>query len=129
MAEETQKKEIPLKSDIEKGLRLKEFRKNFPGKMTQKDFGDSLGISQSMLSSYESGIYPIPKFIKNLLQEKFRMNVVWLDTGEGGKYLDDVKFDLESIYDRLNPENQNYAYELIKRLFVAQCHQEELDSL
>ena len=38
MAEETQKKEIPLKSDIEKGLRLKEFRKNFPGKMTQKDF-------------------------------------------------------------------------------------------
>lgn len=129
MIEESLEKEVPRKADVEKGLRLKDFRRTLPGKMTQKDFGDSLGISQSMLSSYENGMYPIPKFIKNLLEEKFRMNIVWLDTGNGSKLLDDTKNDLERILGMLNSENQAYAYDLIKRLYVAQCHQDELESL
>lgn len=129
MTEESHEKEVPPKADVEKGLRLKDFRKNLPRKMTQKEFGDSLGISQSMLSSYETGIYPIPKFIKNLLEEKFRMNIVWLDTGNGTKFLDDTKTDLERILGMLNSENQAYVYDLIKRLYIAQCHQDELESL
>lgn len=129
MNEESQSKEIPPKVDAEKGSRLKEFRKNLPRKMTQKEFGDSLGISQSMLSSYETGIYPIPKFIKNLLEEKFRMNIVWLETGKGKRFLDDTKSDLERILNMLNIENQEYVYDFIKRLYIAQCHQDELDSL
>lgn len=129
MNEESQLKEIPPKVDVEKGSRLKEFRKNLPRKMTQKEFGDSLGISQSMLSSYETGIYPIPKFIKNLLEEKFRLNIVWLETGNGKRFLDDTKSDLERILNMLNIENQEYVYDFIKRLYIAQCHQDELDSL
>lgn len=129
MTEESLEKEVPHKADVEKGKRMKEFRKSLPAKMTQKDFGDSLGISQSMLSSYENGMYPIPKFIKNLLEEKFRMNIVWLDTGNGSRMLDDTKNDLERILGMLNSENQAYAYDLIKRLYIAQCHQDELESL
>ena len=129
MTEESLEKEVPHKADVEKGKRMKEFRKSLPSKMTQKDFGDSLGISQSMLSSYENGMYPIPKFIKNLLEEKFRMNIVWLDTGNGSRLLDDTKNDLERILGMLNSENQAYAYDLIKRLYIAQCHQDELESL
>ena len=129
MAEESPNKEISQKVDAERGSRLKDFRKGYPGKMTQKDFGDALGVSQSMLSSYESGFYPIPRFVKNLLEEKFGMNIVWLDTGEGSRYLEDIKTNLEMLLKRLNSENQNYAYELIKRLYVAQCHQDELESL
>ena len=69
MAEESPNKEVPRKADMEKGMRLKDFRKALPIKQTQMDFSNTLGISQSMLSSYENGIYPIPKFIKNLLEE------------------------------------------------------------
>ena len=127
MAEESPNKEVPRKADMEKGMRLKDFRKALPIKKTQMDFSNTLGISQSMLSSYENGIYPIPKFIKNLLEEKFRMNTVWLDTGNGSMFLDDAKNDLGRILGMLNSENQ--AYDLIKRLYVAQCHQDELESL
>ena len=129
MDEESPNKEVPRKADMEKGMRLKDFRKALPIKKTQMDFSNTLGISQSMLSSYENGIYPIPKFIKNLLEEKFRMNIVWLDTGNGSMFLDDAKNDLGRILGMLNSENQAYAYDLIKRLYVAQCHQDELESL
>ena len=129
MAEESPNKEIPRKADMEKGMRLKDFRKALPIKKTQMDFSNTLGISQSMLSSYENGIYPIPKFIKNLLEEKFRMNTVWLDTGNGSMFLDDAKNDLGRILGMLNSENQAYVDDLIKRLYVAQCHQDELESL
>ena len=129
MAEESPNKEVPRKADMEKGMRLKDFRKALPIKQTQMDFSNTLGISQSMLSSYENGIYPIPKFIKNLLEEKFRMNTVWLDTGNGSMFLDDAKNDLGCILGMLNSENQAYAYDLIKRLYVVQCHQDELESL
>ena len=129
MDEESLNKEVPRKADMEKGMRLKDFRKALPIKKTQMDFSNTLGISQSMLSSYENGIYPIPKFIKNLLEEKFRMNTVWLDTGNGSMFLDDAKNDLGRILGMLNSENQAYAYDLIKRSYVAHCHHDELQSL
>ena len=50
MDEESLNKEVPRKADMEKGMRLKDFRKALPIKKARSDFSNTLGISQSTLS-------------------------------------------------------------------------------
>ncbi|MGN1189255.1 MAG: helix-turn-helix domain-containing protein [Candidatus Ornithospirochaeta sp.] len=127
---EAEKKEAPLsKLDIEIGERLKEFRKSLPTKYSQARFSEELGITQSTCSLYELGKNQIPKGIRTLLEKQFGMNLVWLDTGKGSMFMEDVIDKITNIYFKLNEENKKLVLDIIKQTYIAQEHQEELDSL
>jgi transcriptional regulator with XRE-family HTH domain len=62
------------------GRRLRELR-GFD--LTQKEFAQELGVSQSQLSKYERGVAAPPADILFFVKKRFRVSVDWLLTGEG----------------------------------------------
>ena len=72
------------------GKRLKFFRKSLSSKCSQLEMSGKLGITQSMYSLYEAGKFEIPKNIRILLEKQFGLNLVWLDTGNGSMFQDDI---------------------------------------
>lgn len=49
--------------------------------LTQEDFAEELGISQSQLSKYERGLISPPAEVLVRIKEKFKVSVDWLLTG------------------------------------------------
>ena len=64
--------------------RLRLVRKDM--KLTQADMGRELGCSQTAYAKYESGMVVPDKPVRMLFCEKFNVNPVWLETGEGVPY-------------------------------------------
>jgi transcriptional regulator with XRE-family HTH domain len=62
------------------GKRLRELR-GFD--LTQQEFAQELGISQSQLSKYERGIVAPTAEILFFVKKCFRVSIDWLLTGEG----------------------------------------------
>ena len=62
------------------GRRLRELR-GFD--LTQEQFADELGISQSQLSKYERGLAAPPADVLFFVKKRFRVSVDWLLTGGG----------------------------------------------
>jgi transcriptional regulator with XRE-family HTH domain len=66
--------------------------------ISQKKFSDILGIGQSTLNNYLTGVSePNFKNIKLLATAFPNLNINWLLTGEGGMYIDISIESLESI--------------------------------
>ena len=63
------------------GDRVKMIRKL--NKLTQKEFGDAICITNVSVSQLEANKYGMAKTTKELLCTRFHVNPVWLDTGEG----------------------------------------------
>lgn len=49
--------------------------------LTQGDFAEELGISQSQLSKYERGLMSPPADVLVRIKQKFKVSVDWLLTG------------------------------------------------
>lgn len=64
------------------GRRLRELR-GFD--LTQEQFADELGISQSQLSKYERGLAAPPAEVLFFVKKRFQVSIDWLLTGEGQK--------------------------------------------
>lgn len=64
------------------GRRLRELR-GFD--LTQAQFAEELGISQSQLSKYERGVAAPPADVLFFVKKRFQVSVDWLLTGEGEK--------------------------------------------
>lgn len=111
------------------GKRLKFFRKSLSSKCSQLEMSGKLGITQSMYSLYEAGKFEIPKNIRILLEKQFGLNLVWLDTGNGSMFQDDIMNVVKNLFPKLNEENQILVLNIVKQAYVAQCHQDELESL
>ena len=114
---------------MEVGKRLKEFRKALPGKFTQKRMCEELGMTQGLYSMYESGLRTISNPIKKSLEQRFNLNIVWLETGTGPMFLEDMSNVFNLLFPKLNTENQSFALEFLKKMYVAQCHEDELKNL
>lgn len=114
---------------MEVGKRLKEFRKALPGKFTQKRMCEELGMTQGLYSMYESGLRTISNPIKKALEQRFNLNIVWLETGTGPMFLEDMSNVFNLLFPKLNTENQSFALEFLKKMYVAQCHEDELKTL
>ena len=114
---------------MEVGKRLKEFRKALPGKFTQKRMCEELGMTQGLYSMYESGLRTISNPIKKALEQRFNLNIVWLETGSGPMFLEDMSNVFNLLFPKLNTENQSFALEFLKKMYVAQCHEDELKNL
>ena len=118
-------------SEINKdiGNRLKLFRKSLSLKSSQLEMSNKLGITQSMYSLYEAGKFEIPKNIRILLEKQFGLNLVWLDTGNGSMFQDDIVTIVKNLFPKLNEDNQKLVLTIVKPTYVAQCHQDERESL
>ena len=68
--------------------RIRELRKSL--KLTQQEFADSLVLSRTTVSSFESGAkQPGPKTLEHICL-KYDVNKDWLLNGIGEMYLDDI---------------------------------------
>lgn len=63
------------------GERLQKARKALH--VTQVEFGESLGITQSAISAVESGKVKLTDRLAQSIQSNYNINVEWLRTGEG----------------------------------------------
>lgn len=69
------------------GLRLKAVRNNL--KMTQREFSDLIGISQSSYSLMETGRISVANRYLKSISILLGVNETWLETGEGEMFEND----------------------------------------
>ena len=68
------------------GERIKTLRKKL--KMNQTEFAKEIQVSTTTVCQLETGRYNIARTTKHILCQRFNVNPVWLDTGEGEMYLE-----------------------------------------
>jgi len=73
------RKEIAMPGMKALGRRIRRLR-GFD--VTQAEFANKLGISQSQLSKYERGIVAPPADVLVRIKEQFRVSIDWLLTGD-----------------------------------------------
>lgn len=108
--------------------RLKLLRKNH--NFTQAEMGAELGVSRDAIATYESGRVIPDKSIRLLICEKFNVNPVWLETGEGLPYKEGlipelaqalrnmpaVAAALERLLPRLTVEDMEHINTLVQKI-------------
>lgn len=108
--------------------RLKLLRKDH--NFTQAEMGAELGVSRDAIATYESGRVIPDKSIRLLICEKFNVNPVWLETGEGVPYKEGlipelaqalrnmpaVQAALERLLPRLTPEDLEHINALVQKI-------------
>ena len=89
--------------------------------LSQREFGEKLGVSRDVISNIEYGRVQPKKLLLQHMCRQCRVNAQWLETGEGEMF--DVYPESErrfaealSIFKTLRPEFQDYALEQIKAL-------------
>ena len=105
--------------------RIKEIRKSL--KLSQKEFGEQLGVSRDVIANIEYGrVEPQPLFVKHLCST-FNVNPIWLETGEGEIFLIKEKNLKEAIelFDQLIPSFQDYAISQIEALLELQKKEQQ----
>lgn len=89
--------------------------------LSQREFGEKLGVSRDVISNIEYGRVQPKKLLLQHMCQQYKVNERWLETGEGEMFFDD--FELEdkfrealAIFKSLRPEFQDYVLEQIKKL-------------
>ncbi len=100
--------------------RIKEVRSLL--KMSQKEFGDKLGVSRNVIANIEyNRVEPQRIFLQHLCNT-FSVNPDWLKTGDGDIFLSNNKnlSEVVQAFESLNPHLQEYAIKQIKLLLELQ---------
>ncbi len=114
--------------DIRKGWgalseRIKSIREAL--KLSQREFGERLGVSRDVISNMEYGrVQPKALFLCHVCQV-YHVNAHWLETGEGAMFEEALEAAGEyeealRLFQSLRPEFQDYALELLKGLSALQ---------
>ncbi len=103
--------------------RIKAIRETL--KLSQREFGERLGVSRDVISNIEYNRVPPKELLLRHICELYNVNQHWLKTGEGEMFNgspDEVsKFDEAfQIFKSLRPEFQDYALDQIKKLVELQ---------
>lgn len=90
-------------------------------KLSQREFGERLGVSRDVISNIEYGRVQPKELLLRHICELYKVNEHWLNTGEGEMFDTDPEEDRKlkeaiGIFQTLRPEFQDYALEQIKRL-------------
>ncbi len=90
-------------------------------KLSQREFGEKLGVSRDVISNIEYGRVPPKDLLLRHICQIYKVNEEWLQTGEGdmfvGSYEDTSNIDEAlNIFKSLRPEFQEYALDQIKKL-------------
>jgi len=97
-------------------------------KLSQREFGEKLGVSRDVISNIEYGrVQPKELLLRHICQ-LYGVNEHWLETGEGKMFKENPeetsKLDEAlKIFKSLRPEFQDYALEQIKNLAELQQKQ------
>lgn len=114
-----------MQEDIQKDMRqrMKEIRKIH--KLSQKELGERLNLSQGQIGSYENGHRNIPdRTIKDICKE-FKISEEWFKTGEGEMYdLSDASDFVETL---INTENNDTIKQIMQE--IALLDQEYLEAI
>jgi len=85
--------------------RIKEIRIKHSPKLSQTDFGALLGVSKDVIANLEYGRVQLSDSMAKLICMTFKVNPIWLETGEGDPY-DTRKPDLgQEIRDIMRGED------------------------
>lgn len=88
------------------GKRIKEIRKALPGKLSQEDFGKTLGLSRDAISSYEQGrVLPSEAIIK-LICQTYGVSYAWLKHGADVEMFNRPETRREKLNALLDGENE-----------------------
>lgn len=98
--------------------KIKEIRESL--KLSQREFGEKLGVSRDVISNIEYGrVQPKELFLTHVCQV-YGVNRQWLERGEGKMFEESPEnaryAEALSIFKTLRPEFQEYALEQIKKL-------------
>lgn len=90
-------------------------------KLSQREFGERLGVSRDVISNIEyNRVQPKELLIRHMC-ELYNINKLWLETGEGEMFNDnssetDKLDEALKIFKSLRPDFQDYALEQIRKL-------------
>lgn len=89
--------------------------------LSQRDFGEKLGVSRDVISNLEYGRVKPKELLLRHICRLYKVNESWLQTGEGEMFLDDPEQSRKAdealrIFHTLRPEFQDYALEQIRKL-------------
>ena len=97
----------------DKKNRVKILRKNL--KLTQKEFGDAIGVSNSNISNIENGSVNLTD--RNIYEicSKFNVNKCWLETGIGDMFSKlDSDEEFHYLVGQFSAENDEFKKRIIK---------------
>ncbi len=103
--------------------RIKAIRKAL--KLSQREFGEKLGVSRDVISNIEYNRVPPKELLLRHICELYNVNPQWLETGKGEMFNGDpdelTKFDEAfRIFKSLRPDFQDYALDQMKKLVELQ---------
>lgn len=103
--------------------RIKAIREEL--KLSQREFGEKLGVSRDVISNIEYNRVPLKELFIRHICELYNVNLHWLETGEGEMFNDNLdetsKFDEAfKIFKSLRPDFQDYALDQLKKLVELQ---------
>lgn len=110
--------------------KIKEIRKALG--LSQPEFGELIGIKAPQVSLIESGKHDLSEKTKLRIIEKYHVNPVWLDTGEGEMFLPfsesdeiirfarsvtraedgDIRLEIMKLLARMTPEQWEESWNL-----------------
>lgn len=100
--------------------------------MTQTEFGEKLGVSKGVVVNLELSRVELKDLMINLICRTFKVNVLWLEKGEGEMLTDVSDILIDEVADEFNlsptvkktvanylklpPEEQEKVIELLRKL-------------
>lgn len=93
------------------GERIKQIRKN--AKMTQEEFAKRIGVTQPAITKIENRNRNITEQMRKSICREFRVDPIWLMTGEGDPYIDQ-SFELTEMLNNLLHNESKLANTLFK---------------
>jgi transcriptional regulator with XRE-family HTH domain len=99
---------------------LKTLRKSLG--LTQKEFAEKTGFSQSALSMIEAGQWPLTEKNIRLICVMFNVNERWLRTGEGEMFAEGSPYtqELLEVFSTLSPAGQEFVLDMARKLLNLQ---------
>lgn len=96
--------------------RLKKLRKTL--KMTQKEFGEKIGLTNASISDIEKGKTILTERNQNLICEKFNVNKEWLEKGIGDMFLPELPEDeFSRILSEIEESDDEYIRKFLEIYF------------
>lgn len=90
-------------------------------KLSQREFGEKLGVSRDVISNIEYGRVLPKKLLLRHICQLYKINEHWLETGEGEMFDENPEENSKldealNIFKTLRPAFQDYALNQIKSL-------------
>ena len=93
------------------GERIKQIRKN--AKMTQEELAKRIGVTQPAITKIENRSRNVTEQMRKSICREFRVDPIWLETGEGDPYIDQ-SVELTGMLDNLLHNESKLANTLFK---------------